>query len=76
MSSTLEKECSHHCGYFSQGQDLIEHELNEHVPCPDCGMGADQDLEVYSLAHRSSCPRLAPSNAQAQPDEVVRELTP
>lgn len=52
--------CSRDCGYFSSGQDLIDHERHEHRPCPDCGAGAKQDLDIYGLSHRPDCIRLKP----------------
>ena len=55
-----EESCSHHCGYVSSGQDLIDHERYEHRPCPECGAGPGQDLEIYGLTHKLDCPRLRP----------------
>lgn len=55
-----EEPCSHHCGYVSSGQNLWEHEMYEHAPCPECGNGADQDLRIHSLTHKLDCPRLQP----------------
>lgn len=58
-----EEPCSRRCGYVSSGRDLIEHEIHEHKPCPDCGNGPEQDLRTYSLAHKPDCPRLEPGYA-------------
>lgn len=58
-----DESCSRHCGYYDSGQGLIDHEVHEHRPCPECGAGNDdgQDeeyLRTYSLSHRQNCPRL------------------
>jgi hypothetical protein len=60
LSAEPDEPCSHRCGYYGPGGDLIEHELNEHRPCTDCGAGADQDLSVYPVTHKPDCPRLGP----------------
>jgi hypothetical protein len=55
--------CVYHCGYVGDGgEDDLDHELYEHIPCPDCGAGQGdgQDLETCSLSHRKGCPRLEP----------------
>lgn len=62
---TTEESCSRHCGYVSSGRDLIDHEIHEHRPCPDCGAGKDDGqsdgrLEYHSLSHTPDCPRLRP----------------
>lgn len=57
---TADEPCHHRCGYVASGRDLLEHELHEHRPCPDCGAGKGQDLEIYALTHGLACPRLRP----------------
>ena len=61
--SGLEYPCSRHCGYYSDGQDLLDHERYEHAACTECGNGPGQDLRVYSLRHKADCPRLQPGYA-------------
>jgi hypothetical protein len=53
-----EEPCSYGCGYFSHGQDLLEHMRYEHTTCTECGAKAPEP--PYSLTHRLSCPRLQP----------------
>jgi hypothetical protein len=60
---TTSDDCEHHCGYVSEGIDLLDHERYEHRPCTDCGAGEDQSpewLEIHAVSHRPACVRLQP----------------
>jgi hypothetical protein len=53
----IEESCPARCGYVSSGQDLLEHEMYEHVRCTECGRGP---IGVHSVSHKPDCPRLQP----------------
>jgi hypothetical protein len=49
-------QCAYRCGYFSNGDDLANHELSEHNACTECG---NEPSGEYPVSHKSDCPRLA-----------------
>jgi hypothetical protein len=55
MARDTSEPCTQRCGYVDEGQDLLDHERYEHVPCPLCD---SKPIGVSSVSHEPGCPRL------------------
>lgn len=56
------ERCSPGCGYYSHGQNLLEHREYGHATCAECG---SEPHHPDAVRHKPDCPRLKPGYSYA-----------